>query len=713
MPKPHKSWYEIKNRTNGETEIAIDDEIGAFGVSAKSFRNDIKRLGEKEPIHVHINSDGGDITEGNEIFNILKEHKGPVRTSVGAIAASMATVIAAAGKPCSIAENGFYMIHNPWTITMGDSEDLRKNAEVMDKMKAGIIAAYRQKSHLSDQEISDLMDEETWMTADEALANGFVDSIDTHTDSESAKNFDLSRFKNSASFLSRLRQEHNKKRIENARQAGNGEGEKVTLQDLENAIIDGAKTEEQPTNKKSEGKKAVKQPLIFNKSDAGGGSGSGVLELTEEQQEQADKLIKAEADKLFLAEMKRHADIDEIVLAVRTREKRDFGQKATDFKNDKTKTADDFAMFVAKAKPEDGKPFEVIGAGDESRIEVVDSLRGVAKGSPGEMFIASEQYKGLRDLFKTRGKIPEKTNVSFDVKDAVMGKFLNVAATPTSTGLTSIEKMPGVISLGLRPLMVKDLILPGTTNATTVRYIREVSFANEADMVAEGIGKPEALFEFAEVDAPVKKIAAYVKMPDELIADFAAVASFINMRLPYKVERKEEDELLNGTGAGHITGILQTSGIQTQAKAGDTRADAIFKAITNVRFGSGLAEGGWEVDGIVLNPLDWENLRLAKDSNNQYYGGGMFTAAYGNGALIQFESLWGKPCAITPAIAAGTALVGAFRIASQYFQRMGMTIEMTNSDQDDFIKNRVTVRAEERLALAVYNPPGFCQITGL
>jgi ATP-dependent Clp protease protease subunit len=99
MPREPKSWYEIRGKQNGETEIAIDDEIGAFGVSAKAFRSDIKRLGEKEPIHVHINSDGGSITEGNEIFNILRDHKGPVRTSVGAIAASMATVIACAGKP--------------------------------------------------------------------------------------------------------------------------------------------------------------------------------------------------------------------------------------------------------------------------------------------------------------------------------------------------------------------------------------------------------------------------------------------------------------------------------------------------------------------------------------------------------------------------------------------------------------------------------------
>ena len=78
-----------------------------------------------------------------------------------------------------------------------------------------------------------------------------------------------------------------------------------------------------------------------------------------------------------------------------------------------------------------------------------------------------------------------------------------------------------------------------------------------------------------------------------------------------------------------------------------------------------------------------------------------------------FDSLWGKPCAITPAITAGTALVGAFKLGAQYFMRQGMTIDMTNSDQDDFIKNLMTIRAEERLALAVYRPLAFCTVTGI
>src|SRR5581483_11442547 len=174
-----KSWYQIKNRVSGarEAEISIMEEIGGWGVSAKQFRDHLRQLGETEPLHLHINSDGGDIFGGNEIYNALLEHKGKVRVTVGALAASMASVIAMAGDEISIAENGMLMIHDPWSIFMGDSEEFRKVANTLDDLKAGIVKAYQRQTNLNPAEISALMSEETWMTAEEAKALGFVDSI--------------------------------------------------------------------------------------------------------------------------------------------------------------------------------------------------------------------------------------------------------------------------------------------------------------------------------------------------------------------------------------------------------------------------------------------------------------------------------------------------------------------------------------------------------
>lgn len=707
-----KSWYQIKNRINGETEIeiAIMENIGGWGIDAKAFRDDIKRIGADEPLHVHINSDGGDVIAGNEIFNILVEHNGHVRVSIGALAASIASVVAMAGDEISIAENGFLMIHNPWTMAMGDAKEMKKISDILDKLKDSIIMAYTSQTELPKDEIAALMDDETWMTSEEALENGFVDRIDKidpdedDDDEEDAKNFDLTKFRNSANFLSRLKMEHLKRIGDNTRKVSGDTGPaKVTLEDLQEANANPQPSDGGSEERHAVGSGKVIRNIIVMKDEVKPPAPPASPEAVE-----AD--IKKRADEMFKAELKRVQEIDDVVLAVRTRDKKDFGTLAARFKQE-GKSANEFSRAIVSS--DDFKKFEVVGSGVEL-IEPLDALRG----SPGFAFVTSDGYKALADGVNKRGRgsIPQNTQrqiaVPYGIREYMNGawrQFMNVAAEPSSSGLTSIEKLPGIVELGVRPLMVKDLIAPGATNNTTIRYIREVSFTNYATTVAEGAAKPEALFEYAEVDAPVRKIAAYTKVTDELFADYLAIASYINQRLPYMVERTEEDQILNGDGnSPNLTGILQTAGIQTEAKGGDTVADAIYKAMTKIRF-----TGFFEPDGLVMHPTDWQNLRLLKDGNNQYYGGGPFTGAYGASPLVQFDSIWGKPVAITPAISAGTALVGAFRLGAQYFQREGLTIEMTNSDQDDFIKNKMTIRCEERLALAVYRALAFCTVTGL
>jgi HK97 family phage major capsid protein len=106
-------------------------------------------------------------------------------------------------------------------------------------------------------------------------------------------------------------------------------------------------------------------------------------------------------------------------------------------------------------------------------------------------------------------------------------------------------------------------------------------------------------------------------------------------------------------------------------------------------------------------------MRLAKDDNNQYYGGGPFSGPYGNGAYANAERYWGLPVVVTTAITSGTALVGAFKLGAQIWDREGITVDATNSDQDDFTFNRMAIRVEERLALAIYRPNAFCKVTGI
>lgn len=700
-------WFEIKNTTKDKVaEITIMDEIGGWGVNAGPLCRHIKSLGDDVRIKLHIFSPGGDVMEGNEIYNALKAHKGGVDVTCGAMCASIATVIACAGDTIKMAKNGLFMIHNPWTFAMGEADDLRRLASVMDKMKENITDAYAERTGMPKEDLAVLMDKESWFTASEAKDQGFINDVLDWEDPEGdtiKDRFDLGKFKNALPALSRLPQ----KQVQNkpAPPVGNNrkpEGDKKPQpvkpkSNLKELYMTG-KTRIFNTILTGSIFAMAARPMFF--CDPPGERGGNT---TEEIDPEA---VKAAARELYKAKIQRDKEIDDIVAKVRTRDKKDFSDLANRFKQE-DKTVDEFARAIALS--DEFKPHEVVGSG----IEVV-GVQGLPKGTPGEAFVASEGYKALVDRMKRGSRA--RDSVLVETKQFIAAELQNFMNVTTTTGLTSIEKLPGIVTLGVRPLTVKDLISPGSTNATQIRYMRETSFTNAATTVAEGAAKPAASFALEEINADVTKIAAYTKVTDELFQDFLAVASYINMRLPYMVERTEEDQLLNGDGTGvNMTGIMNTTGVQTLARGTDVIPDAIYKAFTKVRWGNlaGTAQGGFEPDGIVMHPTNWEVLRLSKDANEQYYAGGPFTGAYGNGGVAQFEMLWGKPVVVTPAIAVNTALVGAFRLASQYFMKQGMTIESTNSDQDDFIKNLTTIRAELRLALAVYRPEAFCKVTGL
>ena len=171
-------WYAFKPSNEiGEVELSIYDEIGSFGVGAKEFIADLKKYKDQH-VHVRINSPGGEIVQGTAIFNALKRHTAGVTVHIDALAASMASVIAMAGNPVFMSDNALLMIHNPWTIAAGESDDLRKQADLLDTMKSNLVRAYTTKSGLPEEDVRSMMDAETWMGATEAAALGFIDAIE-------------------------------------------------------------------------------------------------------------------------------------------------------------------------------------------------------------------------------------------------------------------------------------------------------------------------------------------------------------------------------------------------------------------------------------------------------------------------------------------------------------------------------------------------------
>lgn len=173
-----KSWYALQPTADGSaTEIHLYDEIGGYGVGAKQFIADLKSNSGNR-IHLRINSVGGSVTEGLAIANAIKRHKGGVTAHIDGLAASMATVIAVSADETAMSDNAIFMIHEPWSVGQGTADDLRAEAAVLDKMKKSLVRAYTKKTGLDDTEVEQLMKDETWMNAEEALSSGFVDYIE-------------------------------------------------------------------------------------------------------------------------------------------------------------------------------------------------------------------------------------------------------------------------------------------------------------------------------------------------------------------------------------------------------------------------------------------------------------------------------------------------------------------------------------------------------
>ena len=176
-PKSTPKFYAMESTGNNETTVTLYDEIGAFGAGSKEFLGDLSKLAGQH-IHLRINSPGGSVVEGTAIYNALRRHQGGLTVHIDAMAASMASVIAMAGSPVYIADNALLMIHNPWTVSMGESKDLRKEADLLDKLKVNLRNAYVRKTGMNETDISAMMDAETWLDAVEAVALGFADAIE-------------------------------------------------------------------------------------------------------------------------------------------------------------------------------------------------------------------------------------------------------------------------------------------------------------------------------------------------------------------------------------------------------------------------------------------------------------------------------------------------------------------------------------------------------
>lgn len=374
-----------------------------------------------------------------------------------------------------------------------------------------------------------------------------------------------------------------------------------------------------------------------------------------------------------------------------------------DLTDEETKTVDE---KIAEVKALDEKiaqatksrqSFDELGKLKDD--EETPARKGDEPRTLGEHFVkhAGPRLKEIRGVQGASVAAPE-------FKAATDTQTIGAGFSPV---LTQVDR---TIVQGVRPrLVVADLLGSGTISGNAISYFVEGVLEGAFTTVAEAGAKPQLhVVDPTTVTDALKKIAGFVKFTDEMTEDLDFYVSEINNRLLYELARFEEQQLLNGAGTGStVQGILNRSGVQTETGASIAdNADAVFRAMTKVSTGSGL-----DPDGIVINPTDYQTFRLKKDANEQYYGGGFFAGQYGQNGVPEQPPLWGLRTVVTPAITAGTILVGAFGQAATVYRKGGVRVESTNSHASDFTSNLVTVRAEERVALAVRRPAGFVKLT--
>jgi len=186
-----KRWYQIKALSEDEVEVYLYDEISMWGVEAEQFIREINEI-SAGTINLRINSPGGNVFDGAAIFNALERHPSRIVTHIDGIAASMASVVALAGEEVKMAENAFFMIHNPWGLCIGNAADMRKEAEILEKICDSMIGTYSRRSGQDKKKIQLWLDDETWFSAEEAKDAGFVSEIVSGPAVESK--FDLSMY---------------------------------------------------------------------------------------------------------------------------------------------------------------------------------------------------------------------------------------------------------------------------------------------------------------------------------------------------------------------------------------------------------------------------------------------------------------------------------------------------------------------------------------
>lgn len=312
-----------------------------------------------------------------------------------------------------------------------------------------------------------------------------------------------------------------------------------------------------------------------------------------------------------------------------------------------------------------------------------------ARKSIGQQMIEDEKFKA----WVQPGAAGVRGKHRFTVKAATT----SLDFPPAEPGIVPAQVLPGIMPRLAQRLFVRDLLTIGQTSSPAIFWVQQTGFTNAARVVSEGSLKPESTITYDGKMTPVTTIAHLFKASKQILDDFAMLRSDVDRELRYGVKYAEEQEILFGDGTGvHLNGIVPQATAYSHAFTvpNHTIIDDIRLAMLQTQLAR------LPATGIVLHFIDWARVELTKDANGQYL--------FANPLRLAGPTLWGLPVVGTEITAfEGNFLVGPFRDGATLYDREEVNVEVATENNDDFEKNMVTIRCEERVALAVFRPEGF------
>jgi HK97 family phage major capsid protein len=339
------------------------------------------------------------------------------------------------------------------------------------------------------------------------------------------------------------------------------------------------------------------------------------------------------------------------------------------------------------------------------RLDKVEQLglkvrpgQAIETRSIGQRFVVDAAVKAVLEgkAGKARVEFKDDSMLPLAYKNTILGEE-GSPQEPSDT-LVPSHRIPGIFGGAFRTLRILDALPSAPTASNKVEFTRELTFTNDAAETREGAAKPESDITFELADAPVRTIAHFIKLSKQVLEDAPALAAYVDRRLRYGVEKRAETQVVSGNGTSpNLAGLFTAPNFTAfTPETGETALDSLNR-MKNLVIAADYAPTAF-----FVNPTDWGAIERLKKSDSGYIVADGAGITYVQNGLIPL--VWGLPVIVSNSIPQGYGACGAWDQACQVFVRGGTVVEMFEQDSDNVQKNLITVRAEQRIALAVFRP---------